>query len=168
MKNLLVMICPLLFLLGSDPAPVEAATFDHVQAIYQACLGRGVAHPDAAAYWAAHPDPETGICTSVEARGRLEPRGLVWFSSSTWMPAVMVEVRDCESGGVYGAENPRSTASGGWQFLDGTWRWVTGLAPPASAYPVAVQDRAAAMLLRIAGGDPWSSVAWGASAGCWS
>lgn len=31
---------------------------------------------------------------------------------------------DCESGGVANIENPTSTASGLWQFLDTTWSWV--------------------------------------------
>ena len=31
---------------------------------------------------------------------------------------------DCESSGVANIENPTSTASGLWQFLDTTWSWV--------------------------------------------
>ena len=38
--------------------------------------------------------------------------------------------------------NPRSTASGYWQFLDSTWEWVTGLQPPAAAWPRDVQEDA--------------------------
>jgi hypothetical protein len=31
----------------------------------------------------------------------------------------------CESGGNPTAQNPRSTARGGWQFLKSTWGWAT-------------------------------------------
>lgn len=41
------------------------------------------------------------------------------------------EVAKCESGLNPDAHNPTSSASGLFQFLDGTWRWVTGL--PAEA-----------------------------------
>ena len=57
-------------------------------------------------------------------------------------------VAACESvgdvGGIpdYSAENPTSTASGAFQFLDGTFEWVTGLPGPTSAHPPEVQDRA--------------------------
>ena len=33
-------------------------------------------------------------------------------------------VIDCESGGVANIENPTSTASGLWQFLDTSWDWT--------------------------------------------
>lgn len=62
-----------------------------------------------------------------------------------------------ESGGDITAENPTSTASGKWQFLDSTWHNVTGLSGSASDYPESVQDQAAAK-------------AWAGGAGCghWS
>ncbi len=53
-----------------------------------------------------------------------------------------------ESGGNIRAQNPRSTASGKWQFLDSTWRRI----PAASGYakarhaPEHVQDAAARWL----------------------
>jgi len=62
-----------------------------------------------------------------------------------------------ESGGSLTAQNPVSTASGKWQFLDSTWRSVTGLPGSASDYSEAQQDAAAAQL-------------WDGGAGCsnWS
>lgn len=144
-----------------------AATLNPVEQIYDTCLGRAPESQQVEDYWDTHPDPSSAICTSPEAIARLEARGLVHFSSSTWMPAVMADVRWCESRGNYTAENPTSTASGGWQFLDSTWAYVTGLEPPASAYSRETQDRAAAKLLAMAGGNPGSSMGWLASRGCW-
>lgn len=51
-------------------------------------------------------------------------------------------VAQCESGNLALAKNPNSTASGPWQFLDGTWEWVTGLEPPARKYPRHIQRQA--------------------------
>lgn len=88
--------------------------------------------------------------------------------SRTSIPGVLARIRGCESGsgpsspGNYRAENSRSTASGAYQFLDGTWRSTTGLKPPASAYPPAVQDAAALTLYRRSGTRPWN-----ASRHCW-
>lgn len=47
-----------------------------------------------------------------------------------------------ESGGNPVAENPSSTASGLYQFLDTTWQAVTGLPGRAKDYPVSVQTTA--------------------------
>lgn len=79
------------------------------------------------------------------------------------IPAVLTRIRECESHGNYRAENGVSTASGAYQFVDGTWRSVTGLQPPASAYSRAVQDRAAVKLW--AGGK--GAHHWAASRHCW-
>lgn len=51
-------------------------------------------------------------------------------------------IRKWESGGNYRAQNPNSTASGAYQFLDSTWQAVTGLSGRAMNYSVATQDRA--------------------------
>lgn len=70
----------------------------------------------------------------------------------------------CESGLDPNAENPRSSASGLFQFIDSTWRSVTGLAPPASAYSVSTQTSAFY--------DLWDGGAgahnWAPSSHCWS
>ena len=47
-----------------------------------------------------------------------------------------------ESGGNPRAQNPNSSASGLFQFTDGTWHAVTGLSGSAKDYPVSVQTRA--------------------------
>lgn len=53
-----------------------------------------------------------------------------------------------ESGGNIRAQNPRSTASGKWQFLDSTWRRIPGTGGYAKARhaPEHVQDAAARWL----------------------
>ena len=61
----------------------------------------------------------------------------------------------CESGGNPTAANPRSTASGLFQFLDSTWVNTTGTPAPASAYSGPTQVAAAAKLWRSSGWSPW-------------
>ncbi len=51
-------------------------------------------------------------------------------------------IRKYESGGNYTAQNPSSTASGAYQFLDSTWQGVTGLPGRAMNYSPATQDAA--------------------------
>lgn len=51
-------------------------------------------------------------------------------------------IRKYESGGNYTAQNPSSTASGAYQFLDSTWQAVTGLSGRAMNYSPAQQDAA--------------------------
>jgi uncharacterized coiled-coil protein SlyX len=53
---------------------------------------------------------------------------------------------NCESGGSYTKKNPNSSASGRYQFIDSTWRAVTGLPGSARDYPPSVQDEAARKL----------------------
>lgn len=55
------------------------------------------------------------------------------------------QVLRCESGGNPTAENPRSSASGLWQILDGTWAGFGGYRR-ASHAPPAVQNQKAAQL----------------------
>ena len=92
--------------------------------------------------------------------------------------ALLARIRWCESRNDYTARNPRSTASGAYQFLDGTWRSqaskieVTAedgskttadrMWPRAYLAPPHIQDQAAAILFAAAGARPWY-----ASRGCW-
>ncbi len=76
---------------------------------------------------------------------------------------IAAHIRRCESGGNYRAQNSHSTASGAYQFVNATWTGVTGLAPPASAYSPATQDRAFVKLW--AGGAGARN--WNASRRCW-
>lgn len=141
-----------------------------IHELYDVCLGRTPESPAVVDYWQHHPDPSTAVCTSAEARARLERRGLTWFSSSTWMPAVMVDVRRCESRGDYTAENSRSTAAGAWQMIQSTSNEAARrmgrpdlIDVPASHWTIEDQDRGAAHVLQFQG-----LAAWNASRGCWS
>ena len=104
------------------------------------------------------------------------------------VPRALVAISSCESGnGRYGAfsysaKNPRSTASGRYQFLNSTWRYVSrsyastwqahgweslrrealSVGSMRSARPE-VQDAAGIVLLEREGTRPWY-----ASRGCWS
>ncbi len=85
---------------------------------------------------------------------------------ATGIPAVLVAIRECESGGSYTAENPSSTASGAFQYLDSSWRSYGyaaryGVSRASMASP-AQQDEAALDTLARSGTTPWN-----ASRGCW-
>jgi len=79
------------------------------------------------------------------------------------LPAILVAIRGCESHHDYTARNPRSSASGAFQFIDSTWRaygdsrWTRAYLAPRDA-----QDAAALRLYRASGTSPWN-----ASRSCW-
>lgn len=89
------------------------------------------------------------------------------------IPALLRRIRGCESGngphhpGSYHITNGhgRSTSSGAYQFLDGTWaRWRgESTAPRAYLASRAEQDAAAVRLFNAQGTRPWL-----ASRGCWA
>lgn len=67
--------------------------------------------------------------------------------------AIPASIINCESGGSYTAENPTSTASGRYQFIDDTWDRLDGVKDGqymgyshASHAPPKVQDAAAVKL----------------------
>ena len=85
------------------------------------------------------------------------------------LPPVFDAVVWCESRGDPTAQNPVSSASGLYQFIDSTWQYVwrdyIGQEPPtARAYQASVADqhRAAEALY-----DREGLVPWYASRGCW-
>jgi hypothetical protein len=73
------------------------------------------------------------------------------------LPPCYVMMR--ESGGDIHAENPHSTASGKWQFVDGTWGGYGGYGHASNA-PESVQDeRARQVWAGGAGCSHWSACA---------
>lgn len=76
---------------------------------------------------------------------------------------ILATIRTKESGGNYGAQNPTSTASGAYQFIDATWRSLSSKYGIGTEYskaklaPPEIQDAVAARyaqeILQEAGGD---------------
>ena len=76
---------------------------------------------------------------------------------------ILSAIRTKESGGNYAAQNPTSTASGAYQFIDSTWKSLTQKYNIGTEYPKAklappeIQDAVAAKyvqdILKEAGGD---------------
>jgi hypothetical protein len=62
----------------------------------------------------------------------------------------------CESGGNPTAQNPRSSASGLWQFLTGTWNGYGGYPTAADAPPDVQNERAAQVWNGGAGAGHWA------------
>ncbi len=83
------------------------------------------------------------------------------------LPAVMLDIRYCESRGDYQAANTASSARGAYQFLTGSWKHYGhaeryGVAFAHLASP-AQQDEAALKTWQADGTRPWN-----ASKSCWS
>jgi resuscitation-promoting factor RpfA len=64
-----------------------------------------------------------------------------------------------ESGGNLRAQNPVSSASGKYQFLDSTWAGFGGYAHAKDA-PEAVQDDRARQVWAATGGSAWYPQCW--------
>jgi hypothetical protein len=71
------------------------------------------------------------------------------------LPPCYVKMR--ESGGDYNAQNPSSSASGAWQFLDSTWNGFGGYARAAYAPPDVQDARAREVWAGGAGCSNWSA-----------
>lgn len=79
---------------------------------------------------------------AAQKKAAAKPAPRKTFSGGAGYTGMAVRVARCESGGDPNAQNPSSSASGLYQFIDGTWSSVTGLAAPASAYSVETQTAA--------------------------
>ena len=102
-----------------------------------------------------------GVATTVgtAALGLAAPAS----AGNTGIPT-LEKIKQCESGGDYAAENPYSTASGAYQFIDSTFQSLSASQgyKHASSAPASVQDAAAIELYNEQGTSPWA-----ASASCW-
>lgn len=87
--------------------------------------------------------------------------------STANLPPLLRRIGGCESNGSarapidYKAQNPSSTASGGFQFLDSTWKQFWGYKKARQA-PPRVQNRKAVITYKAEGTTPWL-----ASRPCW-
>lgn len=71
------------------------------------------------------------------------------------LPPVLKDIRRCESRDNYLAQNKRSSASGAFQFIKGTWNNYEGYAE-AKLAPKYIQDAKALELYKTRGTQPWS------------
>ena len=129
------------------PEPPQSVEQGRFETALSGQSSRSLPRPAAPLSGAGHPDASD---RPEDAGKRQLSRPVVGLTDA------MLCVSEAESGGDYQAENPDSSASGAWQFIDSTWESVTGLPAPASAYPRDVQDAAAVEL--------WAG---GAGAGHW-
>jgi hypothetical protein len=106
----------------------------------------------------ASPPPVGGAIPPTDPAA-VPPPGVDQFSDAWgfWGP----RIRGCESGNGpggapdYRALNPRSGASGAYQFMDSTWGGQYGVAKARDASP-AEQELAAYHLFQRSGTSPWS------------
>ncbi|MGI9611389.1 MAG: transglycosylase family protein [Acidimicrobiales bacterium] len=104
--------------------------------------------------------------TTTTAAPAANPGGYVDAGHGVLVPAVLIEIRRCESTHNYQAANPRSTARGAYQFLRSSWaayghadRYGVSEAHLATN---AQQDEAALLTWQRDGTRPWN-----ASRSCW-
>ena len=145
---------PPLAVRAAEPAPTGSAS-----------RGRPVPRPaPASTSKSATPHLRLSLKAAVEnakSAGETGQRGRLHRRPNPLTPADAVGW--CESRNRYDAENPTSSASGRWQFIASTWTWITGLTPPASAWPPSVQ-RAAFLTLWDNGRGARH---WAPSRDCW-
>lgn len=82
--------------------------------------------------------------------------------SEAALPDILKKIRSCESGNNYQAQNPRSTAGGAFQIINGTWDNYAGYARAKDAPPI-IQNEKAMLIYSTRGTQPWN-----ASKHCWS
>ena len=100
-----------------------------------------------------------GAAALVGGLGALAPAGVAQAGpDGGWGPII-----SCESGGNARAQNSSSTASGLFQFIDGTWKAYGGSTAKAKHASVAEQFRVAERAYAAEGTRPWNS-----SESCWS
>jgi hypothetical protein len=100
-----------------------------------------------------------GLGGTVPARPKEDTSGASMSDSDR----ILATIRQRESSGDYNAQNPKSTASGAYQFIDGTWKGLTkkyGIGQEftkAKLAPKEIQDAVAKRyvedILKEAGGD---------------
>ena len=84
------------------------------------------------------------IVTGAGGDGR---RANAYCATDANLEPILATIRTLESGGDYTAEAQGSSASGAYQFIDGTWNYFGGYARAVVAPPT-VQDQKAAEMVR--------------------
>lgn len=131
------------------------AELEHRAALLRAEAARIEEARQARARAAAAPPPAPRVSAParVGSCGGWESLIAAYFPNEV---AKACSVMMCESRGNPTVHNSRSTASGLWQFLDSTWKSVTGTPGPAANYSPDTQTAAAAKLRNSSGWSPWS------------
>lgn len=128
------------------------------------------ARSDAEAANAARPQADAAPTTTNTGTGMIPGAPRATAEETSNLPAIpadiekiLATIRTRESGGNYGAQNPSSTASGAYQFIDSSWQSLTAKYGIGQSYPKAklappeIQDAVAAKyaqeILAEAGGD---------------
>ncbi len=148
--------------LGREPGPIDAVVWKGVP---ETKVLVAVANsPEHRAIFATRPQPSP-VATDLKPTPT-HPPGWVDAGHGVYVPAVLIEIRRCESGGNYKAVNGSSGASGAYQFLRSSWAAYGhntrfGTSTGAAATP-AQQDQAAVITYQRSGTRPWL-----ASRHCW-
>lgn len=103
------------------------------------------------------------VVVSQEDQARWHDSGNVnvWKGVPEWIRSLGMCIRAHESHHNYNAENPISSASGAYQYIDSTWRgvseWVDGADkyPRASSAPPHIQDKVFIHTIRHGGIRAW-------------
>lgn len=108
---------------------------------------------EVALYATMNPDEQAAVTTHLQAAAVPAP--------AAQPGGFLACVRRHESGGNYQAENPSSTASGAYQFLDSTWQTMSARAGHsgwghAASAPPAVQDAVAVYTLNSGWASAWN------------
>jgi LysM repeat protein len=103
------------------------------------------------------PPPAPAVSTAPSSDAPSQPAAVTADVSTSGMSGFEACVIQRESGGNPDAQNPDSTASGLFGFLNTTWTAVTGLPGPARDYSVAAQDAAFAKAFAEDGTAPWAA-----------
>jgi hypothetical protein len=128
---------------GADPDPVDARMW----------IGPTGFHPaDGGAVLVGDPAYDEDVDCTTLAEEALD----IEASIPTELATILATIRTLESGHDYSAQARTSTASGAYQFINGSWGGFGGFARAKDA-PPAVQDAAAALhaigILNRTGGD---------------
>lgn len=125
---------------------------DYLHALAVADVVRLIEAQEAAAATAA-PIPSPATSAPVSSPTAAWPASL--YPCGGDLPPCYVKQR--ESGGDYNAQNPTSSASGAWQFLDSTWNGYGGYSRAVYAPPDVQDAKAREVWAGGAGCSHWSA-----------
>lgn len=176
MKALLLAVCASVATFACSTEPVAVRVEEHNLSAGTGDVPTSTVPADSSPTTTATTEPPPAL--EVEPEPTTVPRTTTTVRATQTapvihgaMPAVLDRIAGCESGtgptspGSYTAQNPRSTASGRYQFIDSTWQGLTAAAGYSRAVyaPPAVQDAGALELYASAGTAPWAE-----SRACWA